>query len=338
MSPNLCSRSPASAVRVRGWPSSLSLTTVPLASGQQAILDTNDPAGVLRSITLDGNPLDLSNPFFQSLGTNGRSCSSCHVASSAWTITPDELHTRFDKTRGLDPIFTTNDGSNSPNADVSTLKARQTAFSMLLTKGLIRIGLPIPAGAEFTLVDVDDPYGYASASELSLFRRPIPSTNLRFLTAVMWDGRESFAPMGTTPILSSASPQDNALALFNDLKHQANDATTTHAQGAPTVRRRRGSHCEFRAQPRDGPAEASSRRRARREGCPGWTGVCRHAVFLRHDQRRARGGYERAAVRSGRDDALQRLGRLQESTSGPRSLEVRSSSARSPSRSRGWAG
>ncbi len=103
---------------------------------------------------------------------------------------------------------------------------------MLLNKGVIRIGLPIPAGAEFALVRVDDPYRYASASELSLFRRPLPATNLRFLTAVMWDGRESFAPMGTTPILVEARRDQNGMALFNDLKHQANDATLTHAQGA----------------------------------------------------------------------------------------------------------
>ena len=180
------------------------------AVGQDCFVDTRNPFGVLRTITLDQNPLDLSNPFFQSLGTNGRSCASCHVASSAWTITPAEIRDRFRDTQGLDPIFRTNDGSNSPNADVSTLRARRKAYSMLLTKGLIRVGLPIPAGAEFTLVAVDDPYGYASASELSLFRRPIPATNLRFLTAVMWDGRESFAPMGTTPILSGATPDENA--------------------------------------------------------------------------------------------------------------------------------
>ena len=204
------------------------------------MLDTRNPSGVLRTITIDGNPLDLSNPFFQSLGTNGRSCVSCHVASSAWTITPSEVQPRFHATDGLDPIFRTVDGSNSPKADVSTVKARRKAFSMLLNKGLIRVGLPIPAGAEFALVGVDDPYGYASASELSLFRRPLPSTNLRFLTAVMWDGRESFAPMGTTPILSTATPDQNAAALFNDLKHQANDATLTHAQGGlPADRRRR---------------------------------------------------------------------------------------------------
>jgi hypothetical protein len=95
--------------------------------------------------------------------------------------------------------------------------------------------MPIPAGAEFALVAVHDPYGYASAAELSLFRRPLPATNLRFLTAVMWDGRESFAPLGTTPIQAGATPLQNAEALFGDLKHQAADATRGHAQGAATL-------------------------------------------------------------------------------------------------------
>jgi hypothetical protein len=209
------------------------LGAAPLTSGQPAVLDTRNPSGVLRTITLDGNPLDLTNPFFQSLGTNGRSCVSCHQPSSCWTITPTEVQARFDATRGLDPLFRTNDGSNSPLAEVSTVSARRAAYSMLLGKGVIRIGMPVPAGAEFDLVGVDDPYRFAHAAELSLFRRPIPTTNLRFLTGVMWDGRESFLPLGTFPILAVNTPAENALALFEDLKHQANDATTGHAQGAP---------------------------------------------------------------------------------------------------------
>jgi hypothetical protein len=215
------------------------------ASGQDNKLDTPNQSGVLRTITLDGSPLDFSGPFFQSLGTNGRSCVSCHVPSTGWTLSPDEIQARFDATDGLDPVFRTNDGSNSPLADVSTIAARRSAYSMLLTKGLIRIGLPIPSGAEFELVSVDDPYGYASASELSLFRRPLPSTNLRFLTGVMWDGRESFAPLGTFPILASNSTAQNALALFEDLKHQSNDATTGHAQGAPLSNDQRGAIVNF---------------------------------------------------------------------------------------------
>jgi hypothetical protein len=106
----------------------LLLTSGPLASGQQNVLDTPDPAGVLRTITPDGSPLNFSNPFFQSLGTNGRSCVSCHVPSTGWTISPAEVQARFDRTGGLDPIFRTNDGSNSPRADVSTVAARQRFF------------------------------------------------------------------------------------------------------------------------------------------------------------------------------------------------------------------
>ena len=47
----------------------------------------------------------------------------------------------------------------------------------------------MPAGADYELTAVDDPYGFASASQLSLFRRPLPATNLRFISIVMWDGR-----------------------------------------------------------------------------------------------------------------------------------------------------
>ena len=204
----------------------------PAARGQHGgPIDTSNPAGVLRSRTLDGSPLDGTNPFFQSLGANGRSCSSCHVPSAGWAITPVEVQQRFVRTAGLDPIFRLVDGANSPRANVATVAARSAAYSMLRTKGLIRIGLPIPAGAEFDLVAVDDPYRYASAAELSLFRRPMPTTNLRFLTGVMWDARESFAPLGTTPILATATPDQNARALLADLEHQANSATTGHAQG-----------------------------------------------------------------------------------------------------------
>jgi hypothetical protein len=126
-------------------------------------------------------------------------------------VTPAGIQARFAATQGDDPIFRTNDGSVSPAADVSTLAARRTAFGMLLSKGLIRVGLPIPANAEFTLVAVDDPYGHANASDLSLFRRPLPSTNLGFLATIMWDGRE--ASFGS----------------------QANDATLGHAQAMGVV-------------------------------------------------------------------------------------------------------
>jgi cytochrome c peroxidase len=229
-------------MRAAGWSfavAGLSLAlsaALPAFAGDKTAVDTPNPTGVLRTVVLDPAGLDRSNPFFQSLGTNGRTCASCHVPSAGWTLSPPELQKRFKDTDGLDPVFRTNDGANSPKADVSTAEKRRSAYGMLLDKGVIRVGMPIPAEAEFELVGADDPYGYASANELSLFRRPLPSTNLRFLTGVMWDGRESSEQTGTSPIRSEASAGANMQALLDNLMHQANDATIGHAEGRPLSR------------------------------------------------------------------------------------------------------
>jgi cytochrome c peroxidase len=176
----------------------------------------SDPSGVVKTITT-ADTFDENNPFFQALGTNGRSCSTCHQAAQAWTVTPYAVQERFESTHGLDPIFRNNDGSNCEGADISTLAKRRRAFSQLLTKGVIRIGIDVPAGAEFEIVDVDDPYNCgALLTGASMFRRPLPSTNLSFLSAVMWDGRETV----------------KGQAIAADLATQAVDATTGHAQGA----------------------------------------------------------------------------------------------------------
>jgi cytochrome c peroxidase len=192
------------------------------ASGPNPLV-TPDPTGSLATFAATGTVIDFNNPFFQSMGTNGRTCATCHVAADAWTVVPPDVQARFTATGGSDPIFRTVDGSNSPLADVSTVAARQVAYSMLLGRATIRVGLPIPSNAEFALVAVQDPYNFASAAQLSLFRRPLPSTNLGFLSAVMWDGRESSAQTGTTPVTDLTS-------LENDLQHQALDATMGHAQ------------------------------------------------------------------------------------------------------------
>lgn len=174
--------------------------------------------------------IDFNNPFFKSLGTNGRSCATCHQASDGWSVTPLHLQARFKATKGTDPIFRTNDGSNSPNADVSTLRARRAAYNMLLTKGLIRVGIGIPENAEFELVGVDDPYGYASAKELSLFRRPLPAANLKFLSTVMWDARETFKDTLSTDCIWNTT--SCFASLHFDLADQSNTATVGHAQAA----------------------------------------------------------------------------------------------------------
>jgi hypothetical protein len=184
--------------------------------------------GILKSFSSTGK-VDLTGPFFQSLGTNGRSCASCHQASDAWSVSATHVAERFEETKGLDPIFRTNDGSNCDHSiDTSTVEGRRHAYSLLIKRGLIRVALPIPAGAEFDVVSVSNPYGCNDTSTLSMYRRPLPSTNLRFLSTLMWDGRESSSQTGTNPITFATNPGD----LLSDLAHQAVDATNGHAQGS----------------------------------------------------------------------------------------------------------
>jgi len=195
---------------------------VGIAQGDDSVVDAVNDAGVSRTINVSGFPVDAeSNEFFLDLGVNGRRCVTCHEPAANMTVTPAGLQKRFENTHGTDPIFRSNDGANSPLADTTSVGARRQAYSMLLRKGVIRVGISIPANAEFELIDVKDPYGYAghndNGNELSLFRRPLPSTNLSFLSAVMWDGRETFQ-------------KGDAAAIHFDLADQANGATQGHAQ------------------------------------------------------------------------------------------------------------
>lgn len=183
-----------------------------------------DPTGVVETFTTNGT-VDLTGPFFQNLGTNGRSCATCHQPSDAWTVSAAHVKARFDASAGLDPIFRTNDGSNCDHdIEVKTLADRKDAYSQLTSKGLFRIALTVPTDAEFTVDSVFNPYGCNETTPLSIYRRPLPAANLRFLNTVMWDGRESSAQTGTNKV---ATPAD----LLFDLAHQSVDATLGHAQG-----------------------------------------------------------------------------------------------------------
>jgi cytochrome c peroxidase len=187
-----------------------------------------DPTGVVRTFNQNGN-IDLTGPFFQSFGTNGRSCGTCHQPTDAMGIAAANVALRFDLTLGTDPIFRTNDGSNCNHGiDVSTFLGRRSAYSLLRTRGLIRVALAPPAGADFQVVSVANPYGCSETDVLSMYRRPLPTTNLKFLSTLMWDGRESSTQTGTTPISSANYPS----SLMTDLAHQSVDATLTHAQAA----------------------------------------------------------------------------------------------------------
>jgi hypothetical protein len=213
-----------------------SLFTGSIVKGQSLpnLFPFPNASGVLETYNTAEGPIDLTGPFFQSLGTNGRSCASCHRPAQGWSISADEVRARFEATGGLDPIFRTNDGSNCDHdIDTSTLEGRRHAYSLLIKKGLIRIALPVPETAEFTVVSVVNPYGCDDGTTLSVYRRPLPSTNLRLLSTLMWDGRESSTQTDTQKISFPTNPAD----LLNDLAHQSLDATNGHAQASVPLTR-----------------------------------------------------------------------------------------------------
>jgi hypothetical protein len=159
-----------------------------------------DPSGVVATLNVAGPTATADNPFFQNLGTNDRTCFTCHQPQTGWSVSSRSVQGRFFSSFGTDPIFRLVDGATCPSDDVSSFGAKRQAYALLLSRGLIRIGLPVPAGAEFEIVAVDDPYGCntdpatgltsATSGMVSVYRRPLPSTNLGFLSTIMWDGRE----------------------------------------------------------------------------------------------------------------------------------------------------
>jgi hypothetical protein len=84
--------------------------------------------------------------------------------------------------------------------------------------------MKVPDGADFIVTGVDTPYACNDLQNISMYRRPLPSTNLRFLSTVMWDGRE-FPTVGTAKPFTEAE-------IDSALHQQAIDATTGHAQGS----------------------------------------------------------------------------------------------------------
>jgi cytochrome c peroxidase len=167
-----------------------------------------DRSGLFRNATNNPSIVNPSNSFFDpSLGTNGQACVTCHQPSQGFSITPSFIRLRFALTQGLDPLFRANDTADRPDADLSSLHARREAFDLVRELGLVRIGKTLPATAEFSIVPQDTPrFGPLpnpndpqsdGAPTLSLFRRSIATTNTRFQSVVLWDGRQNIHNLRT---------------------------------------------------------------------------------------------------------------------------------------------
>lgn len=183
-----------------------------------------DQTGMVSTYSASG-PIVENSPFFQSLGTNGRSCATCHVVGNAMGISAQNARERFLLTRGHDPLFAAVDGANCTN----TSSDDPATHSLLLRNGVFRIAITMPANPQFQIRAAVDPYGCAITTDpttklqtVSIYRRPLPATNLQFLSAVMVDGRETVAPLNDANTFEAN--------LLTDLMHQAMDATTGHAQ------------------------------------------------------------------------------------------------------------
>jgi len=148
-----------------------------------------DPLGRIATLQPLGPTQTAQNAFFADLGTNGRTCFSCHVPENGWTISAKSVQDRFEDSQGADPIFRLIDGATCPSDDVSSIGAKRMAYGLLLKKGLIRIFLPVPSTAQYRIVSVNDPYGCntnpvtglttfglanPTAGIVSVYRRPLP--------------------------------------------------------------------------------------------------------------------------------------------------------------------
>ena len=153
-----------------------------------------NPEGRLGVLITSGPVNTQGHPFFTPLGSNGRACVTCHQPANAMSLSVTALRERWRVTGGRDPVFAAIDGSNNP----SLPQDQESSHSLLLNRGLIRVGLPWPPGPiagrpvtpEFTIEVVSDPtgvnfdatYGLKSRRPtVSVFRRPRPVANLKYV-------------------------------------------------------------------------------------------------------------------------------------------------------------
>ena len=269
-------------------PSYYSLMRAPLPNliynpfGVPAVIPQNgsypDSSGVLGSFQPAGATNTATNPFFQPLGTNGRGCITCHSPAAAMGLSVRDVQARYVQSQGTDPLFAPVDGATCPanvpsnmtsgspvgsltgwgqasnplqgNLDVAS---SASPYYLLLHKGLIRIALPVPQDAEFTVSVVSDPWGcnttwaYNQATDpasgvtsqiVSVYRRPLMASNLKFV--VQGAVNTGILPP-VDPVDGSPVPTDPATGAFLNgnimwdgreptLASQASNATLAHAQ------------------------------------------------------------------------------------------------------------
>lgn len=151
-----------------------------------------DSAGELGNF-MPGGPVTTSGQSFfdTTLTSNGRSCFTCHQPQADWSFTPAGAQARFKSSNGTDPLFQAVDGANCPNTP--------SLHGLLLNQGLNRIFIALNPELtyEFSISVASDPtncetgpYGLGATTGntptpgLSVYRRPLPASNLIFMNLV----------------------------------------------------------------------------------------------------------------------------------------------------------
>ena len=161
-----------------------------------------DRSGVLGSVTDNPSVVNRDNVFFDAhLGTNGQACVTCHQPNQGFSLTVPFIRERFTATEGRDPLFRANDTADRPDVDLSSFEDRREAFRLMLSSGVIRIAKTLPTAPDFTIASQDtarfgplpnpNDLQNRTAPTLSLFRRPLATTNMRLDADLQWDGRHS---------------------------------------------------------------------------------------------------------------------------------------------------
>lgn len=211
-------------------------------AGQGTLLpsfqDWDNSSGQLRILNLNGAIQTPNHPFFTPLGVNGRACVTCHQPNASMSITTVMVQQRWEQTQGRDPVFAAIDGSNCP----SLPQTQMSSHSLLLTRGLFRIGLPWPPKAdgtsitpEFQIDVVSDPTGCNTGSQygpnsqqptISVYRRPRLVANMSYVsgpdgTYLLADGRAT--TLQAQAIEAAAIHEENPAPLTDDQLQQIQD-------------------------------------------------------------------------------------------------------------------
>lgn len=240
------------------------------ATTLDAFVSYPDAAGLVGGYHPAGATATAGNAFFQSLGTNGRSCFTCHQPAFGMSVSLKNINERFHKYGTKDPLFAPVDGSTCPKnvpaantagAPIGGYRGAGSglisdAYKTILERGLIRVAIPLNAPprknnsapvTEFTLVVLSDPYGCntdAKFNQDEVDGSPVidPDTGHAVQIISVYRRPRISANMNfaTTAFTFPGPPANTTPAAASDnimwdgrepsLENQAKDATLGHAQ------------------------------------------------------------------------------------------------------------